>query len=59
MWVRDVDGTRLVIVASIFPSTSQQDRAALDAVLASIQIAGPAFDDWRPDAGLESSSAPA
>lgn len=38
MWVLDVDGTRLVIAAYSFPSTSPQDRAALDEVLASIQI---------------------
>jgi basic membrane lipoprotein Med (substrate-binding protein (PBP1-ABC) superfamily)/DNA-binding SARP family transcriptional activator len=36
--VLDVDGTRLVISAYFFPSTSPQDRAALDKVLASIQI---------------------
>ena len=38
MWVLDVDGTRLVIGAAYLPSTSPQDRAALDQVLASIQI---------------------
>jgi hypothetical protein len=38
MWVLDIDGTRLVISASTFPSTSPQDRAALDDILASIQI---------------------
>jgi hypothetical protein len=38
MWVLDVDGTRLVIGASYLPNTSPEDRAALDQVLASIQI---------------------
>ena len=38
VWILDVDGTRLVIVASYFPDTSPQDRAALDEMLASIQI---------------------
>ncbi len=38
IWVLDVDGTRLVIGATTLPSTSPQDRAALDEVLASIQI---------------------
>jgi hypothetical protein len=33
-----VDGTRLVIGATTLPSTSPQNRAALDEVLASIQI---------------------
>jgi hypothetical protein len=38
MWVLDVDGTRLVISAVTFPSTTPQERAALDALPASIQI---------------------
>ena len=38
MWVLDVDGTRLVIGATTVSSTSPQNRAALDEVLASIQI---------------------
>jgi hypothetical protein len=37
-WVVDVDGTRLVIGAYSFPNTSPQDRAALEKILASIQI---------------------
>ena len=38
LWILDVNGTRLVIVAGDFPDASPQDRADLDAVLASIQI---------------------
>ena len=38
IWVLDVDGTRLVIAANTPPNTSPQNRAALDEVLASIQI---------------------
>jgi hypothetical protein len=38
VWILDVDGTRLVIGASYFPDTSPQDGAALDEMLASIQI---------------------
>lgn len=38
MWVLDVDGTRLVIGAGTFPSSTPQDRAVLEEVLASIQI---------------------
>ena len=38
VWILDVDGTRLVIDACYFPDTSPQDRAALDELLASIQI---------------------
>jgi hypothetical protein len=37
-WVLDVDGTRLVISAFSFPYTSPKDRAALEDILASIQI---------------------
>ncbi len=37
-WVLDVDGTRLAIGVASYPSTSPQDRAALDEALASIQI---------------------
>jgi hypothetical protein len=36
--ILDVDGTRLVITAYYVPNASPQDRAALDEVLASIQI---------------------
>ena len=38
LWILDVDGTRLMIMAFSFPDTSQQDRAELDEVVASIQI---------------------
>lgn len=38
MHVLDVDGTRLVIAESAFPSTLPQNGAALDAIVASIQI---------------------
>ena len=38
LWILDVNGTRLVIVTTSFPDTSPQDRAALDEILASIQI---------------------
>jgi hypothetical protein len=38
LWILDVNGTRLVISATSFPDTSPQDRAALDEILASIQI---------------------
>ena len=38
MWVLDVDGTRLVIGASTSPNTSRQDQAALEQLVASIQI---------------------
>ena len=38
LWILDVNGTRLVIVASYFPDTSPQDRAAIDEILASIRI---------------------
>ena len=38
MWVLDVDGTRLLIAAGTFPTTSPEDQAELDEVLASIQI---------------------
>jgi hypothetical protein len=37
-WIVDVDGTRLTISAGSFPSTSPQDRAVLEAILASIRI---------------------
>jgi hypothetical protein len=36
--ILDVDGGRLVIAAWYFPDTSPPDRAALDEMLASIQI---------------------
>jgi predicted lipoprotein with Yx(FWY)xxD motif len=42
MLVLDVDGTRLLIAASTDPNTLPQDRAALEELLASIQIAPPA-----------------
>jgi hypothetical protein len=38
LWILDVNGTRIVIVASRFPDTSPQDRATIDEILASIQI---------------------
>ena len=38
LWILDVDGTRLVIKASYFPNTSEQDRADLEEILDSIQI---------------------
>ncbi len=38
VWVLDVEGTRLVIGAGSLPSISPQDRAALEGILASIQI---------------------
>jgi hypothetical protein len=38
LWILMVKGTRVVIVATSFPDTSPQDRAALDEILASIQI---------------------
>ena len=38
LWILDVDGTRLVIGATYFPNTSQQDRADLKEILNSIQI---------------------
>jgi hypothetical protein len=38
LWILDVNGTRLVIVAFVDPDASPQDRADLDQVLASIQI---------------------
>ena len=38
LWILDVNGTRLVIAATFFPDTSPEDRAALDEILASIQI---------------------
>ena len=36
--ILDVDGTRVVIVASWYPDTSAEDRAAIDEILSSIQI---------------------
>ncbi len=38
LWILDVNRTRLVIIAAYFPDTSPQDRAAIDGILASIQI---------------------
>ena len=38
IWILDIDDERLMIVAGSFPDTSQQDRAALDEIVASIQI---------------------
>ncbi len=38
LWILDVNGTRLVIVATSFPDTSPQDRAVIDEILASVQI---------------------
>jgi len=45
LWILDVDGTRLVIGASDFPDTSQQDRIELDEILSSIQIGTPDAPD--------------
>jgi hypothetical protein len=38
VWILDINGTRIVIIAAYFPDTSPQDRAAIDEILASIQI---------------------
>jgi hypothetical protein len=38
IWVLDVDGSRLVIMAAFFPDTPQKDRADQDEIVASIQI---------------------
>ncbi|MBA2575432.1 MAG: BMP family ABC transporter substrate-binding protein [Euzebyaceae bacterium] len=38
VWILDVDGTRLVILAWTFPDTSAHDRADIDEILDSIQI---------------------
>jgi hypothetical protein len=38
LWILDVNGTRLVILATSFPDTTPQERAELDEILASIQI---------------------
>jgi hypothetical protein len=38
LWILDVNGTRVVIIGAYFPDTSPQDRAAIDDILASIQI---------------------
>ena len=38
IWILDVDGGRYMIVAGSSPDSSQQDRAALDEIVASIQI---------------------
>ena len=38
IWILDIDGVRHMIVAGSLPDTSQQDRAALDEIVASIQI---------------------
>lgn len=38
LWILDVEGTRLVVKASYFPNTSEQDRADLEEILDSIQI---------------------
>ena len=38
IWILDIDHERHMIVAGYFPDTSQQDRAALDEIVASIQI---------------------
>ncbi len=38
VWILDVDGTRLVILAWTFPDTSARDRADIDEILDSIQI---------------------
>ncbi len=38
LWILDVDGTRLVILAGYPPNMSAQDRTDLDGILSSIQI---------------------
>ena len=38
VWILDVDGTRLTILAGYLPNTSAQDRADLDEILGSIRI---------------------
>ena len=38
IWILDVDGARLMIMAGSFPDTSPQDRAALDEIVASIRF---------------------
>jgi hypothetical protein len=38
LWILDINGTRLVIAATSYPDTSQQDRDDLDTLLNSIQI---------------------
>lgn len=38
LWIIDVDGLRMVLLASEFPGTSAQDRAALQAMIESIRF---------------------
>ena len=38
VWILDVDGTRLVIMAWYLPDTSHEDRAALEEIVNSIQF---------------------
>jgi len=38
VWILDVEGTRLMVMAWFPPNTSPQDRAALDEIVASLQI---------------------
>jgi hypothetical protein len=38
LWILDVDGTRLVIVAGDSPNMSAQDQTDLDGIFSSIQI---------------------
>jgi hypothetical protein len=38
IWILDVDGIRHIIMAGSFADTSQQDRAALDEIVASVQF---------------------
>ena len=38
IWILDVDGTRLVILAGYPPNISTQERADLDAIINSIKI---------------------
>ncbi len=38
VWIFDVDGTRLVIMASYLPQTSDEDRAALEEIVNSIEF---------------------
>ena len=38
VWILDVDGTRLVIMAWYLPDTSDEDRAALEEIVNSIEF---------------------
>jgi hypothetical protein len=53
LWVLDVDGTTVTVVAAYFPATSEADRAELAAVLDSLRIVDPSSAP-----STEASSAP-